>query len=96
MRRDLHQRRLLSRHLMRPERIEAARISEPRYALGALELNWQGERREQLRASFSIREAQPLVRELAARNAAGGWVILGQNLSPEFQVTSGVRHLSSR
>jgi hypothetical protein len=63
---------------------------------GALELNWHGERREQLRASFTIREAQPLVRELAARSAAGNWVTLGQNLSPEFQVTSGVRRLSQQ
>ncbi len=63
---------------------------------GVLELNWQGERREQLRARFSIRDGQPLVNDLAARAASGNWIILGQNLSPEFQVTSGVRRLSQQ
>ena len=34
---------------------------------GILELTWQGERREQLRADFTIRNGQPVVQELAAR-----------------------------
>ena len=41
---------------------------------GALHLAWQGERGEQLRASFAIRDGQPIVQELAARarTAAAG------------------------
>ena len=62
---------------------------------GVLEVTWQGERREQLRASFAIQNGQPVVRELAAQKDGGGWIALGQNLTPEFQVTSGVRRLSS-
>ena len=63
---------------------------------GLLEVTWQGERREQLRAVFTIRNRQPLVRELAVRKAGGPWIVLGANLSPEFQVTSGVRRLSQQ
>ena len=63
---------------------------------GTLEVLWLGERREQLRARFSIQSGQPLVSELAARKTGGNWVVLGQNLSPEFEVTSGVRRLSEQ
>ncbi|MCU1263668.1 MAG: hypothetical protein JWO80_6553 [Bryobacterales bacterium] len=63
---------------------------------GALELTWQGERREQLRASFVIHGGQPAVQELAARKTGGSWIVLGQNLTPEFEITSGVRRLSEQ
>jgi hypothetical protein len=63
---------------------------------GVLEITWQGERREELRAMFALRGGQPLVQELAARRNGGAWIVLGQNLSPEFEITSGVRRLSQQ
>lgn len=63
---------------------------------GTLELTWQGERREQLRARLTLRAGQPMVQELAARKNGGSWIVLGQNLSPEFEITSGVRRLSEQ
>ncbi len=63
---------------------------------GLLEVTWQGERQEQLRAVFTIRDRQPVVQELAARKEGGAWIVLGTNLTPEFQVTSGVRRLSQQ
>src|SRR5438045_1105236 len=63
---------------------------------GILELTWQGERREELRAGFAIREGQPMVHELAVRKSGGNWIVLGQNLTPEFEITSGVRRLSEQ
>jgi hypothetical protein len=63
---------------------------------GALQLTWEGERREQLRARFTIRGGQPLVEELAARKVGGTWIVLGQNLTPEFEITSGLRRLSQQ
>jgi len=63
---------------------------------GSLELTWLGERRDELRARFAFRGGQPLVRELAARRNGGTWIVLGQNLSPEFEITSGVRRLSQQ
>ena len=61
-----------------------------------LEIAWQGERKEELRASFILRDGQPMVQELAARKNGGKWIVLGQNLSPEFEVTSGIRRLSEQ
>ena len=63
---------------------------------GALEVEWNGERGEELRAAFAIQNGQPAVRELAARRSGGRWAVLGQNLSPEFEITSGVRRLSQQ
>src|SRR4249920_2112212 len=63
---------------------------------GMLEVTWQGERREQLRAVFTIRDRQPVVQDLAARKEGGSWIALGGNLTPEFQITSGVRRLSQQ
>ena len=62
---------------------------------GVLELAWDGRKGEQLRASFTIREGHPTVSELAARKN-GKWIILGRNLTPEFQVTTGNRRLSEQ
>jgi hypothetical protein len=65
---------------------------------GAVTLTWPGERGDELRARFGLRDGQPLIEELAARKAGGqggGWVVLGSNLLPEFQVTTGRRRLSA-
>ena len=63
---------------------------------GVLEVTWLGERGEQLRASFSIRDGQPIVHELAARKGSGAWTVLGRDVVPEFEVTSGKRRLSEQ
>ncbi|MGH9469633.1 MAG: hypothetical protein ACRD1N_04730 [Terriglobia bacterium] len=60
----------------------------------ALDVTWQGERNEKLRADFTLRGGTPVIRELAARQPGGGWIVLGQNLIPEFHVTSGLRRLA--
>ncbi|HUA59136.1 MAG TPA: hypothetical protein VML19_10305 [Verrucomicrobiae bacterium] len=62
---------------------------------GSLELNWTGERQEQLRVRLDIRNGRPIVRELAIIHN-GQWVVLGANLTPEFQITSGRRRLSEQ
>ena len=54
---------------------------------GVLQVDWQGESGQQLRAQFAIREGQPEVRELAARKGQGAWVVVGRSLVPEFEVT---------
>ncbi|MBI2687098.1 MAG: hypothetical protein HYX27_12345 [Acidobacteria bacterium] len=60
-------------------------------ANNALTVNWQGANREPIRAEFTINNGIPTIRELAIRN-----ITLGQNLQPEFQITSGVRRLSTQ
>jgi hypothetical protein len=63
---------------------------------GLLELAWQGERNESLRVTFTIRDGQPVVQEMAARKNGGNWAILGKNLTPEFEITSSIRRLSEQ
>ena len=60
----------------------------------SLTISWPGESNEQLRAQFTIRDGQPVVQELAARDSKGTWIVLGKELSPEFQVTTGRRRIS--
>jgi hypothetical protein len=63
---------------------------------GAIEFTWQGERNQELRASFAILGGQPTVHELAARKGTGPWTVLGRSLTPEYEVTSGKRRLSEQ
>jgi hypothetical protein len=56
---------------------------------------WQGEAGTQLRASFALRDGQPVVKELAARSGGGVWAVLGTDLAPQFEVTTGRRRISS-
>jgi hypothetical protein len=61
-----------------------------------LRVTWSGERGTELRAVFTIRDAQPLVRELAVRREAGNWAVLARDLTPEFDVVSGRRRVSNQ
>ncbi len=63
---------------------------------GELQVTWQGERGQQMRAVFAVVASRPVVRELAVRKGAGGWSVLARNLSPEFEVVSGRRRLSEQ
>ncbi len=59
-----------------------------------LSMTWQGEGGQQLRARFTLRNSQPVVEELAARQDSGSWIVLGKELTPDFQVTTGRRRIS--
>ena len=59
-----------------------------------LTMTWQGEAAQQLRARFTLRNGQPVVEELAARQGTNSWIILGKDLTPDFQVTTGRRRIS--
>jgi hypothetical protein len=61
-----------------------------------LDVTWTGAHDQELRAQFTIRGQQPLIAELAARKSGGSWIVLGRNLTPEFEVTSGKRRLSEQ
>jgi hypothetical protein len=60
----------------------------------AVVLTWQGEAGQQLQAQFSLRGGEPIVQQLAARSGSGPWIVLGRNLTPDFQVTTGKRRIS--
>lgn len=60
----------------------------------AVTVTWQGEAGSTLRARFGIRDNQPVVEELAAQRG-GKWSVLASNVTPEFQVTTGKRRIST-
>jgi hypothetical protein len=62
---------------------------------GSLELTWRGERGQTLRATLGVDGGQPVVRELAVEKN-GKWAVLGRNLIPEYQVTTGRRRISAQ
>ena len=62
---------------------------------GSLDLTWQGERGQTLRATLGVEGGQPVVRELAVEKN-GKWSVLGRGLTPEYQVTTGRRRISAQ
>ena len=60
----------------------------------SVELAWEGEQGQQLRARFTLRDGQPLIEEFAARNSGSAWIVLGKDLTPQFEVTTGRRRIS--
>ena len=71
----------------------ARRPSRP-YCQQRTRVDVAGRSAQELRAQFGLRDGQPVVQELAARKAGGAWVVLGKDLTPEFQVTTGRRRMS--
>jgi hypothetical protein len=60
-----------------------------------VEVSWPSEQGQQNRARFAVRDGQPVVAELAARKPGGTWIVLGKDLAPDFQVTTGRRRIST-
>ena len=60
-----------------------------------LTVSWNGQGTSQLRARFAIDAGTPTIRDLSTRRGSGEWAILGQNLTPEYRVTTGVRRMSN-
>ncbi len=58
-----------------------------------LVLNWTGDKGTEIRARFAIEQGQPLIRELAVRSKGAAWGVVGRNLKPEFEVTTGRRRI---
>ena len=60
-----------------------------------LTMSWAGQGNSQLRARFAIVGGTPTIRDLSVRRGGGEWASLGQNLTPEYQVTTGIRRMSN-
>jgi hypothetical protein len=58
-----------------------------------LTVAWTGQGTSQLRARFAIDGGTPTIRDLSVRRGSGEWAMLGQNLTPEYQVTTGRRRM---
>jgi hypothetical protein len=62
---------------------------------GLLAVTWAGQDGSEVRARYAVENGQPMVRDLAVRQAGGRWATLGENLTPEYHVVSGLRRMSS-
>jgi hypothetical protein len=60
-----------------------------------LTVSWAGQGTSQLRARFATVGGTPTIRDLSVRRGGGDWAMLGQNLTPEYRVTTGVRRMSN-
>ncbi len=60
-----------------------------------LAVSWTGQGTSQVRARFAIDAGTPTIRDLSVRRGTGAWAMLGQNLTPEYRVTTGVRRMSN-
>jgi hypothetical protein len=60
-----------------------------------LTVSWNGQGTSQLRARFAVESGTPTIRDLSVRRNGGEWATLGQNLTPEYQVTTGIRRMSN-
>jgi hypothetical protein len=59
-----------------------------------LTVSWNGQGTSQLRAQFAINGGTPTIHDLSVRRGTGEWASLGQNLTPEYRVTTGMRRMS--
>ncbi len=62
----------------------------------ALTLTWSGERSTELRLVLTVSEGRPRVTEMAVRQEGGSWATLARDVSPEFNVTTGLRRISEQ
>ena len=61
-----------------------------------LVVTWRGDRGAELRARYAIANGQPQVRDLTVRKSSAGWILLGENLKPEYHVVTGVRRMTTQ
>ena len=61
-----------------------------------LTVAWNGQNGSEMRSRYGIEGGQPMVRDLAVRKSGGQWVTLGQNLTPDYSVVSGIRRMSTQ
>src|SRR5439155_1578299 len=60
-----------------------------------LTVTWPGQNGSEMRVRYAIDGGQPIVRDLSVRKAGAAWVTLGQNLTPEYHVGSGLLRRSA-
>lgn len=63
---------------------------------GTIQVRWEGESGEPLALDLGVEAGQPVVRRVAVGDGSGIWRVLGQDLRPEFHVTSGKRRISEQ
>ena len=63
-----------------------------------LTVQWDGDRNQQLRMQFALRQGTPTIHELAVRRpgSTGGWGVVAADAIPDYRVISGLRRMSNQ
>src|SRR5262245_23846474 len=61
-----------------------------------LTVSGRGDSNQELRLRFTIAEGRPLIRDLSVRKGTGTWATLGEGLTPEYHVVTGVRRMTTQ
>ena len=61
-----------------------------------LTVSWRGNPNHELRLRLTIVDGRPVVRDLSVRKGTGAWAMLGENLTPEYHVVTGVRRMTTQ
>jgi hypothetical protein len=60
-----------------------------------LTVTWQGDKDEEVRLRFVVRDGTPTMQEIAVRGKGAAWADLASNVTPEFSFASGIRRIDS-
>jgi hypothetical protein len=61
-----------------------------------LVVSWRGDAGSELRLRYAIDKAQPQIRDLSIRKTSGLWTTIGESLTPEYHVVTGVRRMTTQ
>jgi hypothetical protein len=81
---------------MRPQPVSSSDGIRAELKGDQLQLSWEGIARQQVQVSFGLQGTSPVIQEMSVRKMGGAKVILGQDLRPEFHVTTGRRRISQQ
>ena len=62
----------------------------------ALTVTWEGAANQEVRLRFALDVGAPVIRELAVRKKGGEWAALATNVTPVFDIVSGLRRMSQQ
>ena len=60
-----------------------------------LAVTWDGAGSDQVRMRLRINKGTPTIQEIAIKHGGAAWSVIGNNLTPEFDVTTGRRRLDN-
>jgi len=61
-----------------------------------LTITWEGEKSDELRMRLAVEKGAPIIREIGLRRKGSNWSTLATNLTPEFEVVSGLRRMTDQ
>ena len=61
-----------------------------------LALTWDGDKNQEVRLRLTLNNGTPTIRDLSVRAKGGQWATIASNVTPEYQVVSGLRRATDQ